>query len=86
MEQNIDVLLMAHHLDDQIETALMRQRRSKPAHANARLSTTGLAGMRGCRRWGMGDRLGDEMRFYGIEGMSRWISRPLLTFPKVRQG
>ena len=25
-----------------------------------------------------------EKWFYGLSGMSRWISRPLLEFPKVR--
>jgi len=51
----------------------------------------GVSRMRPMRRWGMGSIKGAgsineelEKWFYGLSGMSRWISRPLLEFPKVR--
>lgn len=64
-------IAMGHHEDDQVETMLMRLGRNA--------SSSGLAGMKPCRRWGMGDRSLE----YGIEGMTKWILRPLLSFPKV---
>jgi tRNA(Ile)-lysidine synthase len=81
--EDISVLLMAHHLDDQIETGLMRLARGS--------GVIGASGMRPVRRWGMGSIKGAgsaneelEQWFYGVSGMSRWVSRPLLEFPKVR--
>ena len=81
--EGASVLLVAHHLDDQIETALMRIARGS--------GVIGASGMRPVRRWGMGSTKGagsvnEEMEkwFYGVSGMSRWVSRPLLEFPKVR--
>lgn len=61
-----------HHLDDQVETMLMRLGRGA--------STYGLAAMRPCRRWGMGSGSQEQ---YGLEGLSKWIIRPLLSFGKV---
>ena len=66
-----NTLAMGHHLDDQIETMLMRLGRGAGLY--------GLAGMRPCRRWGMGNEF-----FTGIEGLRRWIVRPLLPISKVR--
>jgi tRNA(Ile)-lysidine synthetase-like protein len=80
-EENADVLLMAHHMDDQVETALMRQHRRKDD--NAQTTLLGMAGMRPVRRWGMGNFPPHYMRYFGQEGMSRWICRPLLDFSKV---
>ena len=80
--EGISVLLVAHHLDDQIETGLMRIARGS--------GVIGASGMRPVRRWGMGSTKGAgsvneelERWFYGVSGMSRWISRPLLEFTKV---
>ncbi|KAG8848141.1 hypothetical protein FRB91_011139 [Serendipita sp. 411] len=79
---DVDVLLMAHHLDDQLETAILRRNRSQLGKAGKRQVTPiGLAGMRHCRRWGMGDPWSG---IYGLEGMSRWICRPLLNITKKR--
>ncbi|KZT26616.1 hypothetical protein NEOLEDRAFT_1155713 [Neolentinus lepideus HHB14362 ss-1] len=70
-------IAFGHHADDQIETALLR---------SAKGSTEfGAAGMRPCRRWGMGFGNGEgSLGWAGIEGMRRWIVRPLLTVPKSR--
>jgi tRNA(Ile)-lysidine synthase len=80
--EGVGVLLVAHHFDDQIETGLLRI-----AHGSG---VIGASGMRPVRRWGMGSIKGagsvnDELEkwFYGVSGMSRWVSRPLLEFPKV---
>jgi tRNA(Ile)-lysidine synthase len=82
-EKGAGVLLMAHHLDDQVETAIMRHRRSKFDKNRAPNTAIGLAGMRNCRRWGMGKSPDNGIWYYGLEGMSRWLCRPLLEFPKV---
>ena len=79
--EDADVLFMAHHMDDQIETALMRQARQQEVGEQTTL--IGMAGMRPCRRWGMGNYPKTEMRYMGYEGMNRWICRPLLDFSKV---
>lgn len=81
-EEDIKVILMAHHMDDQIETALMRYKRIE--HCDFDLSSVGLAAMRGCRRWGMGKPPDYGLQMHGVEGMSRWVCRPLLEFSKVR--
>jgi len=62
---------LGHHADDQVETMLMRLGRGSSAY--------GLAAMKSCRRWGMGD----SFARYGYEGMRNWIVRPLLPFDKV---
>lgn len=77
LDDKVNVLCTGHHLDDQIETAIMR--------LNRKSSKLGLAGMRKLRRWGMGDdrAYGDGLGWAGIWGMDRWIARPLLGVPKV---
>ncbi|KIJ69142.1 hypothetical protein HYDPIDRAFT_105710 [Hydnomerulius pinastri MD-312] len=66
-----------HHVDDQVETSLMRLARGS--------TDTGAAGMRRCRRWGMG--FGDSegaLGWAGHRGLNRFIIRPLLGFGKDR--
>lgn len=72
-KENIGVLALGHHADDQVETALMRLGRQS--------SELGGRGMHWCRRWGMGTK--DELEWIGHEGMNKWIIRPMLELPKV---
>ncbi|TFK54674.1 hypothetical protein OE88DRAFT_1623776 [Heliocybe sulcata] len=71
-EVECKTIAFGHHADDQIETALLRMAKGT--------TEFGAAGMRPCRRWGMGfgDREG-SLGWAGIKGMRRWIVRPLLT-------
>ncbi|KAF8318959.1 hypothetical protein DL93DRAFT_2054074 [Clavulina sp. PMI_390] len=75
---DVSVLCFGHHLNDQIETSIVR--------LNSGSSSAGLSGMREIRRWGMGTREGytDGMGWTGISGMSKWIARPLLGISKDR--
>ena len=82
-EKNASTILMAHHFDDQIETSVMRYRRLKDPDFTTGITPLGLAGMRPCRRWGMGLPSKNRLGFFGAEGMNHWVSRPLLDFPKV---
>ncbi|KAG6814597.1 hypothetical protein H0H92_000126 [Tricholoma furcatifolium] len=74
-EKEINVIAFGHHLDDQVETSLMRL-----AMGSTKL---GARGMRPCRRWGMGAPTASGSEF-GYKGMERWIVRPLLDIGKVR--
>ncbi|KAJ7481146.1 PP-loop family-domain-containing protein [Mycena galericulata] len=72
-----DVLALGHHGDDQVETSLMRLGRGT--------TEIGAGGMRRCRRWGMGANGGEStLGWVGMEGMKRWIVRPLLDVAKDR--
>ncbi|KAF8333550.1 PP-loop family-domain-containing protein [Cantharellus anzutake] len=71
---HINWLGLGHHADDQVETAVMRL-----SHGSAQF---GLSGMRPIRRWGMGGL--SALTWAGLPGMTTWIARPLLTFPKER--
>ncbi|KAF5315906.1 hypothetical protein D9611_004858 [Ephemerocybe angulata] len=70
-----NALAAGHHLDDQVETGLMRLRLGS--------SMLGASGMRYCRRWGMGNVVGG-LDWAGVEGMRRWIVRPFLGVSKDR--
>ena len=75
----VNVIAIGHHADDQVETALMRFGKGT--------TELGAAGMRACRRWGMGTsdvRLGEQaIGWAGLGGMNKWIVRPLLDVAKV---
>ncbi|KAK0196573.1 PP-loop family-domain-containing protein [Armillaria mellea] len=78
MEQSgSDIIAFGHHMDDQVETSLMRLARGSKAY--------GAAGMKSFRRWGMGvsEKLG-HIGWTGLAGMHKWIVRPLLDIPKDR--
>lgn len=77
-EQGANTLILGHHLDDQVETAIMRLGRGS--------GLVGLGGMRHVRRWGMGetDALKSGYGWAGLDGMRAWMARPLLDIPKVR--
>lgn len=72
-QENIGVLALGHHADDQVETALMRLGRQS--------SELGGRGMLWCRRWGMGMK--NDLEWVGHEGMNKWVIRPMLEIPKV---
>ncbi|KAG6844136.1 hypothetical protein H0H87_009523 [Tephrocybe sp. NHM501043] len=74
-EKNVKILAFGHHLDDQVETSLMR--------LSWRSTSVGAGGMRPCRRWGMGKVVGGGSE-YAEEGMKRWIVRPMLNVTKER--
>ena len=72
--EGISILLVEYHLDDQIETGLMRLARGS--------GIIGVRGMQPMRRCGVGSIKGagavneeSEKWFYGLSGMSRWISQ-----------
>ncbi|KAF8965280.1 PP-loop family-domain-containing protein [Flammula alnicola] len=71
-----NALASGHHTDDQVETMLMRLGRGS--------RQLGLSGMRACRRWGMGSGKEGNDELYAIEGMRKWIVRPLLDVGKDR--
>ncbi|KAG6867819.1 hypothetical protein C0993_010674 [Termitomyces sp. T159_Od127] len=73
-EKNIENLAFGHHIDDQVETSLLRLSWGS--------TNLGAAGMKYCRRWGMGLLKGATSE-YGFEGMNRWIVRPLLDISKA---
>lgn len=74
--EGIHTLLVGHHADDQLETALLRL-----AHGSG---VFGAGGMRVRRRWGMGFGRGPgSLGWAGEKGLQKWIVRPLLDIPKV---
>ncbi|KZT39274.1 hypothetical protein SISSUDRAFT_985153 [Sistotremastrum suecicum HHB10207 ss-3] len=74
---DLSLMAMGHHLDDQVETMIMRDDQGS--------QILGLAGMRKCRRWGMGATLDSKsLKWYGASGMSKWIVRPFLSVSKAR--
>ncbi|KAL4077258.1 PP-loop family-domain-containing protein [Scleroderma yunnanense] len=76
-QAGVPVVAFGHHADDQVETALMRLAKGS--------TEIGAAGMRRCRRWGMGSGNSEHaLGWVGHRGMDRFIVRPLLDFPKDR--
>ncbi|KAI0032839.1 hypothetical protein K488DRAFT_25873, partial [Vararia minispora EC-137] len=73
-DADVDIVAFGHHADDQVETSVMRWSKGS--------SPFGLAGMAHIRRWGMGD--GHDLQFFGTEGLSKWVIRPLLPIAKER--
>ena len=74
-QYGVDTIAFGHHMDDQLETFLMR--------LAGGTGFLGLGGMKPLRRFGMGDGSPGQMGLYGADGMQRWIIRPLLDVPKV---
>lgn len=87
-EHECDALVMGHHADDQVETALMRLlRRPRSSENAAPGSEVSMhnAITRPYRRWGMGFKSQPgSLGWAGLPGMDKWIIRPLLTLPKDR--
>ncbi|KAL5532822.1 hypothetical protein ACEPAF_4596 [Sanghuangporus sanghuang] len=76
-KEGISTIAFGHHADDQVETALLRISRGS--------TEAGVAGMKARRLWGMGfGSTPENLGWAGQDGMSRWIIRPLLHFPKER--
>lgn len=71
-----NIIAFGHHADDQVETSLMRLAKGS--------TELGAGGMRRCRRWGMGMGTGDtSLGWAGVDGLRKWIVRPLLDVSKV---
>ncbi|KAJ7578454.1 PP-loop family-domain-containing protein [Mycena floridula] len=76
LKSDINAIALAHHRDDQVETALIRLAKGSKEY--------GVSGMKPIRRWGMGINTYGPVGFSGYPGMNRWMIRPLLSFSKDR--
>ncbi|KAG9047756.1 hypothetical protein FS837_001597 [Tulasnella sp. UAMH 9824] len=87
-QHECDALVMGHHADDQVETALMRLlRRGRVSENGSTGSEVALHNSitRPYRRWGMGFKSqSGTLGWAGLPGMDKWIIRPLLNLPKDR--
>jgi hypothetical protein len=75
-QHEADAIAFGHQVDDQLETFS-----TKLVNGTGFL---GLGGMKSVRRFGMGDGSPGRIGWYVVDGMGRWIIRPLLGFSKVR--
>lgn len=76
-QEDVQIIAMGHHADDQVETMFIRIGKGS--------TELGAAGMRHCRRWGMGNsKENAALGYAGYAGMNRWIVRPLLDVSKDR--
>ena len=76
MTAGCSTLALAHHLDDQVETSLMRLGKGS--------SLLGARGMKPVRRWGMSEASYGASDVRDLQGMGMWMIRPLLSVGKVR--
>ncbi|KAF8809115.1 hypothetical protein BYT27DRAFT_7136777 [Phlegmacium glaucopus] len=71
-----NALAIGHHVDDQVETMLMRLGRGT--------TKLGMVGMQPCSRWGMGSNTNMLLNWRGYEGLKTYKIRPLLDVGKER--
>ncbi|EAU88767.2 tRNA(Ile)-lysidine synthetase [Coprinopsis cinerea okayama7 len=71
-----NTLALGHHLDDQVETSLMRLGKGS--------TLLGARGMRPIRRWGMSEVPKWDFGQRDLQGMRMWMIRPLLQVGKDR--
>ena len=73
-DARVSTLALAHHIDDQVETMLMRLGKGT--------TSLGMIGMRPRTRWGMGSET-EGLNWRGHIGLQMFKIRPLLDVGKV---